>query len=69
LIAKEGTKIPVDIIGSTIKDDRGGIIVLHLFSTILSNARGSKRKKAHPDRGTMGDFKLGIKELDNAIDV
>jgi PAS domain S-box-containing protein len=40
LIAKEGTKIPVDIIGSTIKDDRDNIIgIVLVFYDIIERKR------------------------------
>ena len=47
LIAKEGTKIPVDIIGSTIKDDRGGIIgIAFIFYDIIERKRIEAQKSA-----------------------
>ena len=40
LIAKEGTRIPVDIIGTVIKDDRNGIIgVVLIFYDIIERIR------------------------------
>ena len=47
LIAKEGMKIPVDIIGSTIKDDRGTIIgIAFIFYDIIERKKIEAKKFA-----------------------
>jgi len=48
LITKEGLKIPVDIIGSTIKDDRDNIIgIVVSFYDIIERNRIDEKLKSH----------------------
>ena len=50
LVTKDGMKIPLDIIGSTIKDDMGGVIgIVLIFSDIIERKKIDKALKMSKD--------------------